>query len=102
MPRRTYREALRRNVMAVIETRGHDIKEKNEEEVGEEFLYFIKGATLRAPRSACRQRPHHTRLEAAHLERLRVRQCWPLVDGRAAARRPENVPDVSHGSRHRR
>ena len=63
MSRRTYRETARHNVMAVVETQGNDSNEKEEESrVGEKFLYFIKGATLRASRSACRQRPHHRRL----------------------------------------
>lgn len=51
--------------MAVVETQGHDTKEKKREVVGEEFLYYIKGATLRASRSACRQRPTTRQLMAA-------------------------------------
>jgi hypothetical protein len=44
--------------MAVVETQGnHSDEKKGERRVGEEFLYFIKGATLRASRSARRQRP---------------------------------------------
>jgi hypothetical protein len=53
MPRHTYRPTLRRDVMAVVETQGNDSNEKKEERrVGEEFLYFIKGAALRASPTA--------------------------------------------------
>jgi hypothetical protein len=45
----------------------HDTKEKKKGKkiVGEEFLYFIKGATLRASRSARRQRPHQAADDSA-------------------------------------
>jgi hypothetical protein len=43
-----------------VETQGAQQQREGKEEdlLGEEFLYFIKGATLRASRSARRQRPH--------------------------------------------
>jgi hypothetical protein len=58
--------------MAVRETPGRSRhgREKGSE-VGEEFLYFIKGATLRASRSARRQRPHHQAADGSALNRGR-------------------------------